>query len=112
MAKEKAAGSGQIRTVRVVGGEDVATKEMAFEAQDLWVVGKGFRDGEVVLSFDSEDGMSMGTRMSAMAVDGEFRFQPPLTGRVNDFVITAYVPDDDGSMAEAAKTKVAVTHSP
>jgi hypothetical protein len=91
-------GKGSIKVVRPSKdepGKDVAADTMTYTAQDLVIVGDGFQDGEVVLHFDSLDGQSMNTRISAQAVDGKFRALPPVFGWAGTWRITAYVPQEN-----------------
>lgn len=97
-AQVKKGGKGEIRVVRPSKdepGKDFDADTMIYTEQDLRIVGEGFQDGEVVLNFDSLDGQSMNTRISAQAVDGKFRAIPPVFGWAGTWRITAYVPQED-----------------
>lgn len=90
-------GKGSIKVVRPSRdepGKDTAADTMVDTDQDLRIVGEGFADGEVVLNFDSLDGQSMNTRISAQAIDGKFRAIPPMFGWPGTWRITAYVPEE------------------
>lgn len=71
-------------------GKDYPADTMIDTDQDLRIVGEGFPDGEVVLNFDSLDGQSLNTRISAQAIDGKFRAIPPMFGWPGTWRITAY----------------------
>lgn len=97
-AQVKKGGKGKIKVVRPSRdepGKDLDADTTTYTNQDLVIVGEGFQDGEVVLNFDSTDGQSMNTRISAQAVDGKFRALPPVFGWAGTWRITAYVPQED-----------------
>lgn len=86
---------GNLKIVRPgEGGKDQKADTMTVINQDLRIVGEGFADGEVVLNFDSLDGQSVNTRISAQAVDGKFRATPPFFAGPGTWRITAYVPEE------------------
>lgn len=105
-AQVEKGGQGSITVVRPSKdepGKDLDQDTMTYTNQDLVIVGEGFKDGEVVLNFDSTDGQSMNTRISAQAIDGKFRALPPVFGWAGTWRITAYVPQEDGNAGGESK---------
>jgi len=99
-------GKGSIKVVRPSKdepGKDTDADTMTMIDQDLRIVGEGFRDGEVVLNFDSLDGQSMNTRISAQAIDGKFRAIPPMFGWAGTWRITAYVPQEEAEGTDSKR---------
>lgn len=104
-AQVQEGGKGSLKVVRPskdTPGKDDAADTMLTTNQDLRIVGKGFRDGEVVLNFDALDGSSMNTRISAQAVDGKFRAIPPMFAMAGKWRISAYVPQE---LADSTKSE-------